>query len=572
MVQDGFLIFSRFFSDEKHFSSTHALPSPKKMLKSMERLVARPVVLAAQVPVCVLPGERYLQEGSLLIKPKPHEDLWAIDGASSTAQTDSEGEESTSTLAEPQAQEMRAAALPGDEAAAIAALTNLCSANVVDTPAQEDDSLCRSGGCDNQDRDDDDEGILQSPPPGVFLSHADAPAGQGGRVACGHFHRRQVFVPGARYVGFEHDEHAGEQLEEDDDDMPYDMDLLAEAGRAAEARAAALVRGGAGDVPHSPPRATGTPPVIFERIDGLLLHTSERSATGYKGVYQKNRQSFEAVVQPNKPRKEYIVLGTYKTAVEAALCYARFALLSDAAKREQITAINDLKIDRGVSAVLSRLVDEVVATCEGPRPPKGSGGGGASERGRGGGGGALSSRKRASPAPDKGRGVANQRKAKRGRREAAGRNEDGSRSTPRRKPQAEAQLEEEAEEADEQEWVQCEQCDKWRRICLAGGKALPEVWVCSLADPPFACTDPEEMYDDEDSLVTHSEGLELHLDENCITGYKGVRKVGNGPTPYAVTARSEGSVGKMINLGHFQTAVEGALCYARHILLFRIDG
>ena len=63
-------------------------------------------------------------------------------------------------------------------------------------------------------------------------------------------------------------------------------------------------------------RGTGD---FVTRVDGLQLHTSDRQPTGYKGV-AKDRARFRAQYWS---QGKHISLGTFDTAVEAAIAYAR---------------------------------------------------------------------------------------------------------------------------------------------------------------------------------------------------------------------------------------------------------
>ena len=66
------------------------------------------------------------------------------------------------------------------------------------------------------------------------------------------------------------------------------------------------------------PKAPPPPPTgLVAEAEGVRLHLSGKSATGYKGVYEKNGRFSARVHNPERN------LGTYDTVVQAALAYAR---------------------------------------------------------------------------------------------------------------------------------------------------------------------------------------------------------------------------------------------------------
>ena len=74
-----------------------------------------------------------------------------------------------------------------------------------------------------------------------------------------------------------------------------------------------------GLVPAAPPRRA---PLAAE-AEGLRLHLSSNNTTGYKGVFRQSKSHrFEAKRRVGKSR---VALGTFDTAVEAAVAYARAA-------------------------------------------------------------------------------------------------------------------------------------------------------------------------------------------------------------------------------------------------------
>ena len=128
------------------------------------------------------------------------------------------------------------------------------------------------------------------------------------------------------------------------------------------------------------------------------------------------------------------------------------------------------------------------------------------------------------------------------------------------------------------EWVQCDACNKWRRLLrLTPSGALPERWTCELntGDPARnRCDAPEERTidsavdeehdgDDDEGAepVAEAEGVPLHMSAVSATGYTGVRREswrGEGEPCYSARYGSA-------TLGRYGTAVEAALAYARHV-------
>ena len=151
--------------------------------------------------------------------------------------------------------------------------------------------------------------------------------------------------------------------------------------------------------------------------------------------------------------------------------------------------------------------------------------------------------------------------------------------------------------------MQCDDCDKWRRLWGVDEADLPELWTCN--DHPEAlldrlsCGTPEEEMDYEEeemeeeeyeyedkarvepdaevaydaaepdgedvaadqshaALVSESHGIRLHLSRKSPTGYKGVYR--HGLLRYRSQITTGGSD---IHLGMYGTAVEAAVAYAR---------
>jgi len=67
---------------------------------------------------------------------------------------------------------------------------------------------------------------------------------------------------------------------------------------------------------------------VAAEAEGLVLVTSSSNATGYKGVYRNDGQYVARIRERGKPKH----LGTFATAEEAALCYARPAGAERAAR------------------------------------------------------------------------------------------------------------------------------------------------------------------------------------------------------------------------------------------------
>jgi len=67
-------------------------------------------------------------------------------------------------------------------------------------------------------------------------------------------------------------------------------------------------------------RPVGQAPVVATEAEGLRLHLSSSSATGYKGVVSSSHGRFRA---QRTVGRSNVILGVFGTAVEAALAYAR---------------------------------------------------------------------------------------------------------------------------------------------------------------------------------------------------------------------------------------------------------
>ena len=71
-------------------------------------------------------------------------------------------------------------------------------------------------------------------------------------------------------------------------------------------------------------RAVGAPPAVAAEAEGLRLHLSSSSATGYKGVYTSGRGVYGSRFRAQHTvGRETVCYGYFGTAVEAAVAYAR---------------------------------------------------------------------------------------------------------------------------------------------------------------------------------------------------------------------------------------------------------
>ena len=77
----------------------------------------------------------------------------------------------------------------------------------------------------------------------------------------------------------------------------------------------------------SPTTTSGT--VVVEEVDGLRLHLSSESNTGYTGVYQRGPTGRFYTLWSGGRSGRTLGLGTYGSAREAATAYARHAALSE---------------------------------------------------------------------------------------------------------------------------------------------------------------------------------------------------------------------------------------------------
>ena len=97
---------------------------------------------------------------------------------------------------------------------------------------------------------------------------------------------------------------------------------------------------------------------VRESHEGVKLHLSSRSPTGYRGV-RKERLRYRAEVWS---RGKHRNLGTFGSAVDAAVAYARAAAEKPAADEASVTVAATLAVD-GVA------VDATIAASSAAPPP-----------------------------------------------------------------------------------------------------------------------------------------------------------------------------------------------------------
>ena len=128
---------------------------------------------------------------------------------------------------------------------------------------------------------------------------------------------------------------------------------LADSVVAVEVRAALA--------PEPPPPAVATAAAVKEPVreshEGVKLHLSSRSPTGYRGV-RKERLRYRAEVWS---RGKHRNLGTFGSAVDAAVAYARAAAEKPAADEASVTVAATLAVD-GVA------VDAIAASSSAAPP------------------------------------------------------------------------------------------------------------------------------------------------------------------------------------------------------------
>ena len=150
---------------------------------------------------------------------------------------------------------------------------------------------------------------------GVFAQHGRfqaALSSNGNRHSIGYFPTAvEAAVAYARYL----DTAAREQVEESESDGEAEQNVYGLRNQVNETQQAG-------------PGASGESLIreiqgvqILEEVDGIKLHLSSKSATGYKGVCEQDGR-FRASVSSNGQQRH---LGYFPTAVEAAIAHARFS-------------------------------------------------------------------------------------------------------------------------------------------------------------------------------------------------------------------------------------------------------
>uniref|UniRef100_A0A7S0NUF1 CW-type domain-containing protein n=1 Tax=Calcidiscus leptoporus TaxID=127549 RepID=A0A7S0NUF1_9EUKA len=122
-------------------------------------------------------------------------------------------------------------------------------------------------------------------------------------------------------------------------------------------------------------------------------------------------------------------------------------------------------------------------------------------------------------------------------------------------------------ESDENEvWVQCELCSKWRRLIgVDSTEPLAEHWHCSLNPDPLraSCESPEENWKQiEFDEEVDAQSLELITSSTARSGYKGVY-----PSGSHFIAQFKKEV-----IGKFNTVDDAARCYALHVAKLQRNG
>jgi len=102
---------------------------------------------------------------------------------------------------------------------------------------------------------------------------------------------------------------------------------------------------------------------VRESHEGVKLHLSSRSPTGYRGV-RKERLRYRAEVWS---RGKHRNLGTFGSAVDAAVAYARAAAEKPAADEASVTvaatlAVDGVAVDATIAVVVVAVV-VAVAVC-----------------------------------------------------------------------------------------------------------------------------------------------------------------------------------------------------------------
>jgi len=310
--------------------------------------------------------------------------------------------------------------------------------------------------------------------------------------------------------------------------------------------------------------------------EGLELVPSQSGETGYRGVYKKGG-GFEARVRENGTK---LCLGTFRTAIEAALCYARHigAERAEAEAAEAKAVVVPLTADQARAAAAAEGL-ELVPSQSGETGYRGvyKNGGGFEAKVRE--NGTVRYLGTFQTAIEAALCYARHIGAERAEAEAA---EAKAVVVPLTADQARA-----AAAAEGLELVPSQSGETgYRGVCKKGGgfvakvrengtvrylgtfqTAIEAALCCARhigaeraeAEAAEAKAVVVPLTADQARAAAAAEGLELVPSQSGETGYRGVCKKGGG---FVAKVRENGT---QLCLGTFRTAIEAALCYARHI-------
>jgi len=97
--------------------------------------------------------------------------------------------------------------------------------------------------------------------------------------------------------------------------------------------------------------------------EGLTLHLSERSATGYMGVYTEHRSRFFRAEINRHHGRARILGSSFSTAVEAAVAYARAALRIVSQTKGQARGAAPTDEDAAVSSAAVKAAPSSPSHC-----------------------------------------------------------------------------------------------------------------------------------------------------------------------------------------------------------------
>ena len=249
---------------------------------------------------------------------------------------------------------------------------------------------------------------------------------------------------------------------------------------------------------------------------GFPLQRSKQSQCthGYRGVNHTGWGVYQAKGRGGA------LLGTYKTAVEASVCFARYC-----AEEEEKDEEEPLQLE--LSSTLKTGYAGVAALS----------------------GGLFR--------------ATSQDGVCLGRRFVTAADAAVARATHGRElnKQVDAEEREESQQSWHSCWVSCDRCSQWRLLLGMRDNELPPTWVCEDSPDPSHnhCEQPEavEADDDCDELATQAAGWSLHIAEGR-SSYVGVCWRASRLTKPFEAANEAGH-----SLGFFLTAVEAAICVAR---------